>query len=52
MLIGKKMLTTPSDLSGFQIYLLSGWLAVNLILVTVNEARRGEGAKNLVIVSQ
>lgn len=44
MLIGKKILPTLSDLSGFQIYLLSRWLAVNLILITGDEAGRGEGA--------
>lgn len=57
MLIGKKILPTLSDLSGFQIYLLSRWLAVNLTLITGDEAGRGEGAneknkENTVVVSQ
>lgn len=56
MLIHKKILPTLSDLSGFQIYLLSRWLAVNLILITGDEAGRGEGAneetKNTAVVSQ
>lgn len=43
VLIGIKILPTPSDLSGFQIYLLSRWLAVNLILITVDEEGRWGG---------
>lgn len=53
----QKDITTLSDLSGFQIYLLSRWLAVNLTLITGDEAGRGEGAneknkENTVVVSQ
>lgn len=55
VLIGIKISPTPSDLSGFQIYRLSRWLAVNLVLITVDEAERWGGCKKkkkVVIVNQ
>lgn len=45
VLIGIKILLTASDLSGFQIYLPSRWLAVNLILITIDEVGRWGGYK-------